>query len=118
MKSTLTILFGWVTEPLVKDLALKCGITYTDPLSRLEEVIKDAVSKRRRVHFLPPYRGETKMILGSLFKENPCKMKTHASADLVRAVVSMRSIKEKVEIDEIEKAVDIAYVMHVTAMKM
>ena len=105
-------------QPLVKDLALKCGITYTDPLSRLEEVIKDAVSKRRRVHFLPPYRGETKMILGSLFKENPCQMKTHASADLVRAVVSMRSIKEKVEIDEIEKAVDIAYVMHVTAMKM
>jgi Xaa-Pro aminopeptidase len=30
----------------------------------------------------------------------------------------MRSIKEKVEIDEIEKAVDIAYEMHVTAMKM
>jgi Xaa-Pro aminopeptidase len=30
----------------------------------------------------------------------------------------MRSIKEKVEIDEIEKAVEIAYEMHVTAMKM
>lgn len=30
----------------------------------------------------------------------------------------MRSIKEKAEIEEIEKAVDIAYEMHVTAMKM
>ncbi len=40
------------------------------------------------------------------------------SPDLIKSVVSMRSIKEKVEIDEIEKAVDIAYEMHVTAMKM
>jgi Xaa-Pro aminopeptidase len=58
------------------------------------------------------------MILGSLLKENPCQMKTLASPDLIKAVVSMRSIKEKTEIDEIEKAVDIAYEMHVTAMKM
>ncbi len=105
-------------QPLVKDLALKCGVTFTAPMAKLEEFIKDAVSKRRRVHFLPPYRGETKMTLGSLFKENPCQMKTLASADLVKAVISMRSIKEKAEIDEIEKAMDIAYEMHVTAMKM
>ena len=58
------------------------------------------------------------MMLGSLLKENPCQMKTLASPDLIKAVVSMRSIKEKVEIEEIEKAVDIAYEMHVTAMKM
>jgi Xaa-Pro aminopeptidase len=45
-------------------------------------------------------------------------MKTLASVDLIKAVIAMRSIKEKVEIDEIEKAVDIAYEMHVTAMKM
>jgi Xaa-Pro aminopeptidase len=45
-------------------------------------------------------------------------MKTLASVDLIKAVISMRSIKEKVEIDEIEKAADIAYEMHVTAMKM
>ena len=45
-------------------------------------------------------------------------MKTLASPELIKAVVSLRSIKEKVEIDEIEKAVDIAYDMHVAAMKM
>ena len=58
------------------------------------------------------------MLLGSLLKENPCQMKTLASTDLIKAVISMRSIKEKVEIDEIEKAIDIAYDMHVTAMNM
>jgi len=105
-------------QPSVRELAAKCGITDTAPLSKLEEKVKDAISKRRKVHFLPPYRGENKMALGSLLKENPCKMKTLASVSLIKAVVSMRSIKEKAEIEEIEKAVDIAYDMHVTAMKM
>jgi Xaa-Pro aminopeptidase len=105
-------------QPTVRELALKCGITETAVLSGLDKIIKDSLSKKRKIHFLPPYRGETKMMLGSLLKENPCQMKTLASVDLIKAVISMRSIKEKVEIDEIEKAVDIAYEMHVTAMKM
>lgn len=105
-------------QPSVRELAIKCGISDTAPVARLEDVIKDALSKKRKIHFLPPYRGEIKMALAKLLKENPCQMKTHASIDLIKAVISMRSIKEKVEIDEIEKAVDIAYEMHVTAMKM
>jgi Xaa-Pro aminopeptidase len=105
-------------QPTVKELSLKCGITETAPLSGLDEAVRDALSKNRKIHFLPPYRGETKMMLGSLLKENPCQMKTLASVDLIKEVISMRSIKEKVEIAEIEKAVDIAYEMHVTAMKM
>jgi Xaa-Pro dipeptidase len=109
----------WVgPQPSVKDLAAKCGVTNTAPLSKLEEAIADARSKKRIIHFLPPYRGETKMTLGRILKENPCQMKSSASASLIKAVVSMRSIKDQVEIDEIEKAVRIAYDMHVTAMKM
>jgi len=105
-------------QPKVKELALKCGVAKVATLSELEETVKDALSKKRRIHFLPPYRGETKMMLGSLLKENPCQMKTLASVDLVKTVISLRSIKEKIEIEEIEKAVQIAYDMHVTAMKM
>jgi Xaa-Pro aminopeptidase len=45
-------------------------------------------------------------------------MKSLASVDLIKAVVEMRSIKEDIEIKEIEKAVNIAYEMHITAMKM
>jgi Xaa-Pro aminopeptidase len=105
-------------QPTIKELALKCGVTTTSSMAKLEETVKEALSKGRKVHFLPPYRGETKMTLGSLLKENPCQMKTLASAELIKGVVSLRSIKEKAEIDEIEKAVGIAYEMHVTAMKM
>jgi Xaa-Pro aminopeptidase len=105
-------------QPTVKELSLKCGITKSAPLSKLEDIISDALSKMRKIHFLPPYRGETRITLGYLLKENPCRMKTLASVDLIKAVISMRSVKEKVEIDEIEKAIDIAYEMHITAMKM
>jgi Xaa-Pro aminopeptidase len=105
-------------QPTIGELAVKCGISETAPVSKLEETVKDALSKKRKIHFLPPYRGETKMTLARLLKENPCQMKTQASVDLIKAVISMRSIKEKVETDEIERAVDIAYDMHVTAMKM
>lgn len=45
-------------------------------------------------------------------------MKTLASVDLIKAVISMRSVKEQIEIEEIEKAVGIAYEMHVTAMRL
>jgi Xaa-Pro aminopeptidase len=105
-------------QPTVRELALKCGISDTALMSKLMDAIKDVQLKKRKIHFLPPYRGETKMKLGVLLKENPCQMKTLASVDLIKAVISMRSIKEKVEIDEIEKAEDIAYEMHVTAMRM
>jgi Xaa-Pro aminopeptidase len=105
-------------QPTVRELALKCGVTDTAPMARLEMMIRDAVSDKRKIHFLPPYRGETMMLLGSLLKENPCRLKTLASEVLIKAVISLRSIKEKIETDEIEKAVDIAYEMHTTAMKM
>jgi Xaa-Pro aminopeptidase len=105
-------------QPKVKDLALKCGITNTAPVAKLEDVIREATSKGRKVHFLPPYRGENKMTLGSLLKENPCQMKTLSSPELIKAVISMRSVKEECEIGEIEIAMSIAHDMHVTAMKM
>jgi Xaa-Pro aminopeptidase len=105
-------------QPTVKELALKCGISDTALMTKLMDAIKDVQLKKRKIHFLPPYRGETKMKLGALLKENPCQMKTLASVDLIKAVISMRSLKEKVEIEEIEKAEDIAYEMHVTAMRM
>jgi Xaa-Pro dipeptidase len=105
-------------QPTVNELAAKCGVTNTASMSTLENVIRDAISKKRTIHFLPPYRAETKMTLGSLLKENPCQMKTLSSVDLIKAVVSMRSVKEQIEIDEIEKALAIAYEMHTTAIKM
>lgn len=105
-------------QPSVRELAGAAGINNTAPLQKLETVVREAISKKRPIHFLPPYRSETRMTLGSIMRENPCQMKTMASEKLIRAVVSMRSVKEKVETDEIEKALAVTWEMHTTAMKM
>ena len=43
---------------------------------------------------------------------------TYSSLEFIKAIVSLRSIKEACEIEEIEKACAIGYKMHTTAMKM
>lgn len=105
-------------QPTVKELAHKCGIKSILAFTELEGTVRKALSEKRKIHYLPPYRGETKMLLGSLLKENPCSMNTSGSEELIKAVVSLRSIKGDEEIEEIERAVDTAYEMHVTAMEM
>mgnify|MGYP001221681600 FL=1 len=105
-------------QPSVAELASGAGIRLTRPVNKLSDMVHEAIDKGREVHFLPPYRAETKMTLGSLLKENPCQMRTKASEKLIKAVVSLRSIKEDVEIAEIEKAADISCEMETTAMRM
>ena len=105
-------------QPTIKELALKCGITETASLTELSDKIIKEKERDRKIHFLPLYRGETKLTLGSLLRENPCQLNSSASVDLIKAVVSMRSLKEEPEIAEIEKAIGVSYNMHVTAMKM
>lgn len=105
-------------QPLIADLSASVGVEQSLPLSKLDDYIENAVSGGRTVHFLPPYRAETKMTLGALLRENPCQMRTKASEKLIKAVVSMRSVKEDVEIAEIEKAEDVACEMQTIAMRM
>ncbi len=105
-------------QPMIRELASKVGIKDTYPMGKLTDFIEKAKSAGRKIHFLPPYRGENKMTLGALLKENPCQMKSKASEELIKSVVALRSYKEPCEVEEIEKAVDIAYEMHTTAMKM
>ncbi|HLN54202.1 MAG TPA: aminopeptidase P family protein [Lentimicrobium sp.] len=105
-------------QPSMADRAALVGIHESRPLSELDTFIKDAASKGRKVHFLPPYRGETKIWLSDLTGLKISSLKQEASVELIRAVVKLRSIKSTEEIDILNKMVDIAGLMHTTAMKM
>jgi Xaa-Pro aminopeptidase len=105
-------------QPSVKEQALKAGVENTEPLSKLERFIKDAINKGRKVHIVKPYRGEVWIWLESLLGVHHSQVKNFISEELIRGIVSMRSIKEEIEIREIERAVDVAYIMHTTGMKM
>lgn len=105
-------------QPSMVERGKLVGISQTSPLSDFESYIKEAVAKGRKVHFLPPYRGETKIWLSEILNIAPGALKSAASEELIHAVVKLRSIKSAEEIIEIEKMVDVAYLMHTTSMKM
>jgi Xaa-Pro aminopeptidase len=105
-------------QPSVKDQAAKAGVINTVPLSKLESFVKEALAKGRRVHIVKPYRGEVLIWLESLLGVHHSQVKNFISEELIRGIVTMRSIKEDIEIAELEKAIDVAYLMHTTGMKM
>lgn len=105
-------------QPSVRDQAAKVGVAHTEPLSKLEAFVRDSISKGRKVHIVKPYRGEVLIWLESLLGVHHSEVKNFVSDELIRGIVSMRSIKEEVEIAELEKAIDLAYLMHTTGMKM
>ncbi|QGY47156.1 M24 family metallopeptidase [Maribellus comscasis] len=96
----------------------KVGIENTAPLSKLYDFINQAIKQGRKIHYTPPYRGENKLFLEKLLGISAIRIDEYASVELIKAIVDLRSIKEQVEIDEIEKACLTGYEMHVTAMKM
>lgn len=105
-------------QPLLKDKATQVGINKTAPFNKVIDAIGGIIAQGRQVHFLPPYRGESKIILGDMLGMQASKVNNYRSLALVNAVIKLRSVKDKYEISEIEAACKIGYEMHVTAMKM
>lgn len=105
-------------QPSVKDLAARVGVSKSAPFARLKEVVGKAISQRRKIHFLPPYRHDNMMLLEDLTGIRASMTRQHASVELIKAVVALRSVKEACEIEEIDKACNIGYEMHTAAMRL
>ena len=105
-------------QPSMKDQAALAGVREVKPFADLGDFISAAVTAGRKVHYLPPYRGETYIQLHTLLGIPVAEVKKYASGTLIRGVVKLRMVKEATEVAEIEKMVDVAYEMHTTAMKM
>jgi len=104
-------------QNLLKERAEKCGVAVTKPFAELEKYITKQLQSRT-IHYLPPYRFDNKIMLENLIDVKNHVQKKHASVALIQAVVDLRSKKEDVEIEEIEKAMEVAYTMHTAGMKM
>lgn len=94
------------------------GVAKTLPMQNLHGYIKAVIQQGRKIHFLPPYRAENKIILEEILGIAIGRQKDFASIELIKAIVDLRSVKEPCEIEEIEKACAIGYQMHTAAMKM
>ena len=102
----------------VHDLAAQTGIGSSVPMKDLKTICNEAMRQKRHIHFLPPYRFDTKIQIFDLLGIHPNQQKDAASVELITAVVKMRSTKEPQEIAELEKAAEIGYKMHTTGMKL
>ena len=102
--------------PSVADLAAEVGVSKTAPMAKLSSLFSPLSSEK--IHFLPPYRHDTKIQLFDLTGIHPSKQKEAASLKLIKAVVKMRATKSAEEIAYIEAACDVGYVMHTTAQML
>lgn len=105
-------------QTTIRNKAAKAGINKTEPIKNLSSKIDAAIKKGIKIHYLPQYRYKVINWMSRLLGTQPDAINNYASPRLIEAVVAQRSKKIKEEIDEIEYALDIAYEMHTTAMKM
>ena len=113
----------------VASKAARVGAPVSAPAALFDKAVLDARARGRKVHFLPPSRYYNTMRLSLLMGVSPEAVRTvapigvpleggvlfHASQELVKAVISMRLVKEDCEIEEIDKACGIGYLMHTEA---
>ena len=105
-------------QPSVASQAEDVGVSRTAPLADLDRVVKAALARGRKVHFLPPYRFRNMIWLNSLLGVGFDRMKEEASVEFIKAVVEMRLVKEPCEIQQIDLACNLGYAMHMAATKL
>lgn len=105
-------------QPTVAQLSAQVGVTKSFPLSALHNFVSQTVKQGQTVHYLPPYRGQTTLLLCSLLGKSPEELLAGKSIELMFAVAGMREVKSDEEIEAMQRAFHIGYDMHTTAMKM
>lgn len=105
------------TMPTLASRAAQVGVEKVLPFNNLVDTVKNAVAKKRSIHFTPPYRHDNMILLSELTGFAVGELKSKASVDLIKAIVAQRSNKTDEEIVEMENAVNITGAMHVAVMK-
>lgn len=96
--------------------AEKVGVKVTKPADELVTFLKDAIGKKRKIHFIPQYRYDNMLRLQKLLGIDANKINDYSSLPLIKAITEQRAVKTKEEIAEIENAISISYEMQTGAM--
>lgn len=105
-------------EPRIAELAALGGIADSRPAAALGQDIATALKGGRKVHYLPPYREETRASIAALLSRPRESVQGEASLDLVKAVIALREIKDEAEVAELESAVATTVAMHRAALAL
>ena len=114
-------------QPSVASKGALVGCASTAPLAEFDKAVASAVAAGRPVHFLPPARYYNQYKLAELTGRPAAAVRKvapmdvdggrHASEELVKSVVAQRLVKEQCEIEELDEAAEIGYLMHTEARK-
>ena len=104
-------------QPTIRNFADAVGVPVAKPMANLTIDVQRAISLGREVHYLPPYRGETKLMMADLLGIAPSMLHARKSWDLLFAVAQMRERKSEEELAALEEAFEIGYQMHTAAMR-
>ncbi len=104
-------------QPTIRDFADEVGVAQSKPMAKLQEDVRRAISLGREVHYLPPYRGETILMMPDMLGIHPSMLHARKSWDLLFAAAEMRERKGEEEIAALEEAFEIGYQMHTAAMR-
>ena len=72
--------------PSVADLAAEVGVSKTAPMADLSSVCRRGTATNRTLHFLPPYRFDTKIQIMDLLGIHPSQQKEKASLKLINCL--------------------------------
>lgn len=97
----------------IANQALKVGIENFKDIDTLNSFLLN----KNNILFTEQYRAENILTLSKLLKINPLEFNKFISEDLKKAIIKLRNTKSSLEIEEIEKAVNVTRDMHLEAMK-
>ncbi len=103
------------SQPDLVELGEICGADHVMDSSNLSSVLAKALSLKRPLHYLTPYRAKTIKRLERLIGLDA--MSDGGSVELASAVIDQRSVKEPREVKEIETALGITQKMYLAAMR-
>ncbi len=104
-------------QPTIKYRSSLAGIENSAPVKEADSFIAAALSKGRKIHYLPQYRGDNVIKLHQWLGISPAEVYKNYSVELVKCVVSQRNIKTEEEVEEINKAAVLSAEMHLAAMR-
>ncbi len=105
-------------HPVLEDHAREAGVDKAMVMEDLWEMVSGWKKQGLNLHYLPPYRGETTLLLANLLEHTPDEIAGGSSNGLAKAVSEQRSIKTPEEVAEIEEALSISALMYEKVLEL
>ncbi len=103
----------------LSEICKKTNVKTGRSLDKLAEDIDASQAKKRNIHYLPPYSEKRRQQIACYLNISEQEADKNYSEELVKNVIALRSIKDRLEIEEIEKTISgITYNMYISAMEM